>query len=53
MPLKILNFSSTRARGLRSGFSSVTGGVCFSAFSVFSVGVTKVAMSFQLLVFSS
>src|ERR1017187_753642 len=46
VPLKILNFSSTRARGLRSGFSSGMGGACFSAFSVFSasVGVTKVAI---------
>jgi hypothetical protein len=49
VPLKILNFSSTRARGLRSGFSSGMGGACFSAFSVFSGGVTRVAMIFQLL----
>ena len=48
MPLKILNFSSTRARGLRSDFSSGVGTACFSAFSVFSasVGVTKVAIVF-------
>src|SRR5580698_5369132 len=48
VPLKILNFSSTRTRGLRSGFSSEAGGgvggACFSAFSVFSGGVTKVAI---------
>jgi hypothetical protein len=42
VPLKILNFSSTRGRGLRSDFSSGKGGAFFSAFSV---GVTKVAIS--------
>src|SRR5271156_1792276 len=53
LPLKILNFSSTRARGLRSCFSSGMGGTCFSAFSVFSGGVTRVAIrSSQFLEFS-
>src|SRR5271155_3657193 len=47
VPLKILNFSSTRARCLRSGFSSGVGGTCFSALSVFSAGVTKVAIVFS------
>src|SRR5579864_2424567 len=53
VPLKILNFSSTRGRGLRSVLSSVTGGLFFSTFSIFSGGVTKVAMIVSgLLAFS-
>src|SRR5258708_22825453 len=54
VPLKILNFSSTRGRGLRSVLSSVTGGIFFSTFSIFSGGVSKVAMVVSgLLAFSS
>src|SRR5579871_2046210 len=55
VPLKILNFSSTRGRCFRSSFSSLTGGLFFSTFSVvLSGGVTKVAIvSSGLLAFSS